>query len=71
MAQWQSKMSVVQTTQVTIVFIPSVQKGHDLYECLKPSQVSGTMYYEVKLKATNHRGINYKIIPLRSTIVAL
>jgi hypothetical protein len=31
MAHWQSKMNVVQTTQITMVFIPSVQKSHDLY----------------------------------------
>ena len=29
--RWQSKMSVVQTTQMTIVIIASVQKSHDLY----------------------------------------
>jgi hypothetical protein len=30
-SQWQSKMSVVQTTQMTIMFIISLQKIHDLY----------------------------------------
>ena len=27
------KMSMVRTTQITIVFIPSVQKSRDLYKC--------------------------------------